>query len=305
MRYLTKIFSFFSEHLKFEINYPIGKKTWFGVGGKVLIFVTVNSIKCLIFLLKIIPRSIPIYIIGSGSNLIIRDGGYRGIILKLGNYFKKIDLDLSNCILEVGAGAKDSEVSKFCEEKKIGGFEFLKGIPGTIGGNIRMNAGCFGSCISDSLKSITILDRDGKIKDFEKQDIEFGYRYTSLKRDYIIVKARFKFKIKSRSLIRTKQKKIIRQKNLSQPSSSRTGGSTFTNPSSVEAWKLVDKLGYRGKVFGGAMISSKHANFIINHNNASALEIELLAEEIRQKTKKKFNINLNWEIKRIGNFKKI
>ena len=300
------MFSFLlSKHLNVNINYPIGKKTWFGVGGKVTIFININSLNCLTFLLKVIPKSIPLFLIGSGSNLMIRDGGYRGFILKLGTYFKKIELDSKNLVLEIGAGAKDSEVAKFCEEESVGGFEFLRGIPGTIGGNIRMNAGCFGSNISDSLISITIVDRKGRIKVLKKEEINFGYRHTSLDSASIIIKARFSFKYKTQSKIRNKQRDIIRQKNLSQPSASKTGGSTFTNPLNGKAWKLIDKLGYRGKKFGGAMISSKHTNFIINHKNASALDIELLAEEIRQKTKKKFDINLNWEIKRIGQFKKV
>ena len=300
------MFSFsFSQHLNVNINYPIGKKTWFGVGGKVTIFIMINSLHCLTLLLKIIPRSIPLFLIGSGSNLMIRDGGYKGFIIKLGTFFKTINLDSRNLILEIGAGAKDSEVAKFCEENKVGGFEFLRGIPGTIGGNIKMNAGCFGSNISDSLISITIVDRGGNIKSLKKEEIDFGYRYSSLESSTIIVNARFKFKYKTKVKIRKKHNDIVQQKNLSQPSASKTGGSTFINPLNGKAWKLIDKLGYRGKEFGGAMISRKHTNFIINHKNASALDIELLGEEIRQKTKKKFDINLNWEIKRIGQFKKI
>ena len=306
VKHFKKILGFsLSQHLKVNVNYPIGKKTWFGVGGKVTVFIMINSLHCLTFLLRIIPRSIPLFIIGSGSNLMIRDGGYKGFILKLGTFFKTIELDSRNFVLEIGAGAKDLEVAKFCEENSVGGFEFLRGIPGTIGGNIRMNAGCFDSNISDSLISITIVNREGKIKSLKKEEIDFGYRNTSLDSTSIIIKARFKFKYKTQSQIRSKHKDIVRQKNLSQPSASKTGGSTFTNPLNGKAWKLIDKLGYRGKKFGGAMISSKHTNFIINHKNASALDIELLAEEIRQKTKNKFDINLNWEIKRIGRFKKI
>ena len=298
---------FLKDLIKLRFNYAIGKKTWFGSGGNSLIFLTINTLQNLIFLIKLCPKNFQILVFGAGSNVIVRDGGIKGITIKLGNEFKFLKINKNEKTLEIGGSAKDSEIVKFCEEKGISGFEFLKGIPGTLGGNIRMNAGCYGKEISDYLLSCTIINRSGKLLVLQKKDIKFGYRSTSISKDSIIINAKFKISFKKNYLIKKYSEKLSEIRKKTQPYAIRTGGSTFTNPKkkSEAAWKLIDKIGYRGKKLGGASVSSKHSNFLINENVATSLDLELLGEEIREKIKKKYKINLEWEILRIGKFKKI
>ena len=211
-----------------KFNYQLGKKTWFGTGGNCNLFVEVNSINQLINTIRIVKKFIPILVIGSGSNVIIRDGGFKGIVIKLGGNFRKIEIDNSNSLLSVGAGAKDSEVAKFCVEKNISGLEFLSGIPGTIGGNIKMNAGCYGSQISDNLIDCTIIDEKLNKKIVKKNEIDFRYRKSSFNNEQIIVEARFKIQKCNKLQIKKKISTISYKRKKSQPVSSRTGGSSHS-----------------------------------------------------------------------------
>mgnify|MGYP001475683282 CR=1 FL=1 len=291
------------QNLKF--NYKLGKKTWFGTGGNCNLFLEVNSINQLINTIKIAKRFLPIFVIGSGSNVIIRDGGFKGIVIKLGVNFRKITINNNNSILSIGAGTKDSEVSKFCIENNISGLEFLSGIPGTIGGNIKMNAGCYGDQISDKLIDCTIIDERLNKKIVKKSEIDFYYRKSSFDNKNIIIEARFKIQKGNKFRIKKKISIISDKRKKSQPVASRTGGSTFKNPSSFPAWKLIDEIDYRGKKLGGAKVSNLHSNFLINYNNASSLDLEILGEEIKNKVWEKRKINLKWELIRIGEFKKV
>ena len=291
------------QSLKF--NYKLGKKTWFGTGGNCNLFVETNSINQLINTIKIARKFLPIFVIGSGSNVIIRDGGFKGIVIKLRGDFRKIKINSNNSILSVGAGTKDSEVSKFCVENNISGLEFLSGIPGTIGGNIKMNAGCYGDQISDSLLDCTVIDKKLNKKILKKSEIDFSYRKSSFDDEHIIIEARFKIQKSNKFQIRKKISIISDKRKKSQPVSSRTGGSTFTNSSSYSAWKLIDEINYRGKQLGGAKVSNLHSNFLINYKNASSLDLEILGEEIKSKVWKKRKIDLKWELIRIGEFKKV
>ena len=288
-----------------KFNYQLGKKTWFGTGGNCNLFLEVNSINQLINTIRIAKKFLPILVIGSGSNVIIRDGGFKGIVIKLAGNFRKIEIDDSNSLLSVGAGTKDSEVAKFCVEKNISGLEFLSGIPGTIGGNIKMNAGCYGNQISDNLIDCTIIDEKLKKKIVKKNEIYFHYRKSSFKNGQIIVEARFKIQKCNKSQIKKKISTISDKRKKSQPVASRTGGSTFTNPTSYPAWKLIDEVDYRGKQLGGAKVSNLHSNFLINYKSASSLDLEMLGEEIKNKVWEKRRINLKWELIRIGEFKKV
>ena len=288
-----------------KFNYQLGKKTWFGTGGNCNLFLEVNSINQLINTIRIAKKFLPILVIGSGSNVIIRDGGFKGIVIKLGGEFRKIEIDSSNSVLSVGAGTKDSEVAKFCVEKNISGLEFLSGIPGTIGGNIKMNAGCYGNQISDNLIDCTIIDEKLNQKIVKKNEIDFHYRKSSFDSGQIIVEARFKIQKSDKSQIKKKITTISEMRKKSQPVSSRTGGSTFTNPTSYPAWKLIDEIDYRGKQIGGAKVSNLHSNFLINYKNATSLDLEMLGEEIKNKVWEKRRINLKWELIRIGEFKKV
>ena len=288
-----------------KFNYQLGKKTWFGTGGNCNLFLEVNSINQLINTIRIAKKFLPILVIGSGSNVIIRDGGFKGIVIKLGGKFRKIEIDRNNSVLSVGAGTKDSEVAKFCVEKNISGLEFLSGIPGTIGGNIKMNAGCYGNQISDNLIDCTIIDKKLNKKIVKKKEIDFHYRKSSFDNGQIIIEAKFKIQKCNKSQIQKKISTISNKRKKSQPVSSRTGGSTFTNPKSYPAWKLIDEIDYRGKQLGGAKVSNLHSNFLINYKNASSLDLEMLGEEIKNKVWEKRRINLKWELIRIGEFKKV
>ena len=290
----------------FIINYNFGKRTWFGSGGNSSVFIKVNTLDKLIFLFKFLPKTIPVFLLGAGSNVIIRDGGFKGIVLKLGKEFSKIEIKKSNSSIVVGSAVRDSELAKFCQNNNIGGLEFLKGIPGTIGGNVKMNAGCYGNEISDYFISCRVIDRNSKIKKLTKKDLKFGYRKSSIHKNLTIIDAEFKYNYKKNSFIKKNLDKISILRKNTQPFAIRTGGSTFRNPSKTKsAWKLIDSIGYRGKSLGGAKVSQKHSNFLVNDKHASSLDIELLGEEIKENIKKKCKINLEWEIERIGCFKKI
>ena len=300
------IFTNLKKSSNFKINYDFGKKTWFGTGGNSFIFIKVNTINKLIFFLKVLPKKIPIFILGAGSNIIIRDGGYKGIVLKLGRDFSQIKVNKSNSRILVGSAVKDSELAKFCQNNNIGGLEFLKGIPGTIGGNIKMNAGCYGNEISDFFISCRVIDRNSRIRKLTKEDLRFSYRKTSIHKNLTIIDAEFRYIFRKNSLIKKKLDKISVLRKNTQPFAIRTGGSTFRNPNKKQsAWRLIDNIGYRGKKLGGAKVSQKHSNFLVNDNDASSLDIELLGEDIKEKVKRKYKINLEWEIERIGCFKKI
>ena len=168
-----------------------------------------------------------------------------------------------------------------------------------------MNAGCFGSSISDKLISCTIINRNGHIKKLPKESLKFDYRFSSIPKDSIVIEAEFKAITKNKTIIKQMLKKINNERTSNQPVNFRTGGSTFKNTSDESAWKLIDKINFRGKIIGGAKVSELHTNFLINNGNANSLDLELLGEEIRTKVKKKYNINLDWELKRVGQFKKI
>ena len=288
-----------------KVNYELGKKTWFGTGGKCSVYFEPKSINQLILILKLSRRFFQILIIGSGSNIIIRDGGYKGVVIKLKGEFTKIKFHETDLILSVGAGVKDSEISKFCLNKGISGLEFLSGIPGTIGGNLKMNAGCYGSQISDRLIDCTIIDRKLNIKVMKKDEINFEYRKSSFHTNQIIIQARFKVNKNNKDQIKKRIFKIADDRKKTQPVAKRTGGSTFTNPNEHSAWKLIDKIKFRGKRLGGARVSELHSNFLINENNASSLDIEMLGEEIKRNVWEQQKIKLDWELLRIGKFKKI
>ena len=285
------IFTNLKKSSNFKINYDFGKKTWFGTGGNSFIFIKVNTINKLIFFLKVLPKKIPIFILGAGSNIIIRDGGYKGIVLKLGRDFSQIKVNKSNSRILVGSAVKDSELATFCQNNNIGGLEFLKGIPGTIGGIIKMNAGCYGNEISDFFISCRVIDRNSRIRKLTKEDLRFSYRKTSIHKNLTIIDAEFRYIFRKNSLIKKKLDKISVLRKNTQPFAIRTGGSTFRNPNKKQsAWRLIDNIGYRGKKLGGAKVSQKHSNFLVNDNNASSLDIELLGEDIKKKLKE--NIRL-------------
>ena len=287
-----------------SFNYNLGSKTWFGTGGKCSCFMIVENKKILGTIIKYFKKIVPVFVIGAGSNVIIRDGGINGIVIKLGKKFSFINLCKKKSILNIGGSAKDSEISKFCLENNITGFEFLNGVPGTLGGNLKMNAGCYGQEISDNLIECEIIKNNGGVAVIKKNDIIFGYRSSSLD-DKIVVSAKFKVDFDKRERINKKIQTFIKKRKKNQPIGVRTGGSTFSNPSNYSAWKLIDAIKYRGKMNGDAKVSELHSNFFINTKSATSLDLELLGEDIRMKVWQKYKIKLQWEIIRIGEFKKI
>ena len=288
--------SFINDLKSIKFNYKLGKKTWFGTGGNSTFYIEIDSEINLQKLLKLLPYSIPIFVLGAGSNIIVRDGGFDGLTIKLKGNLKKINYDKSKNFLTIGGAVKDSTISKFCEDNLITDFEFLRGIPGTLGGNIMMNAGCYGKTISDNLISCNVISRSGKVNYFKKEEIKFSYRKSSIDSRSIVTSATFKVKNLCKNKILKNIKKISKTRSSTQPINFRTGGSTFKNPPNQSAWKLIDKINYRGKSIGDASVSEKHANFFVNRKNARSTDMKSLINFVKKQVLNKTGIKLELEI---------
>ncbi len=279
------------------LDYDMKKSTWFRAGGRALGYVIVNHISDL----KIITRfsdQIKYYILGVGSNLMVRDSGFDGLIIKLGKNFNKIKIKKN--ILSVGAGVLDINLAKFAEKNSIKNFEFFSGIPGTIGGAIKMNAGCYGSQTADNLKRVLVINKFGEIQYLNKEQLKLSYRSSNLTDEIIVLKADFIFEKSSLSEIIEKKNYIKFKRENSQPIKEKTSGSTFKNPPGKYAAALIEQAGCKGMENGGASVSNLHSNFIINNGEATALDIENLGKKIIKRVHEKFGITLEWEIKIIG-----
>lgn len=281
-----------------SLNQNLAKYTWFNVGGNAEILFIPNDIKELFDFLKSRSEKYEIFTIGAGSNILIRDKGISGITLITKN-LKKISIDNLG-IITAEAGAIDADVARFARDHERTGLEFLLGIPGTIGGGIRMNSGAFGSEFKDVLIDVKAINNLGEIKTFTHKDLQMGYRKIELGREWIFCEARFKTLKDTKENISTKMKNIIRLRKEAQPIAVKTGGSTFKNPPNQKAWKLIDEAGCRGLQNGDAMISQKHCNFIINLKKSTSQQIEELAKIVQEKVFKKSGIQLDWEIQRVG-----
>ena len=281
-----------------SLNQNLAKYTWFNVGGNAEILFIPDDIKELFDFLKLKSKKYEIFTIGAGSNILIRDKGVSGITLITKN-LKKISIDNLG-IITAEAGAIDADVARFARDHERTGLEFLLGIPGTIGGGIRMNSGAFGSEFKDVLIDVKAINNLGEIKTFTHKDLQMGYRKIELGREWIFYEARFKTLKDTKENISTKMKNIIRLRKEAQPIAVKTGGSTFKNPPNKKAWKLIDEAGCRGLQNGDAMISQKHCNFIINLKKSSSQQIEELAKIVQEKVFKKSGIQLDWEIQRVG-----
>ena len=281
-----------------SLNQNLAKYTWFNVGGNAEILFIPDDIKELFDFLKSKSEKCEIFIIGAGSNILIRDKGISGITLITKN-LKKISIDNLG-IITAEAGAIDADVARFARDHERTGLEFLLGIPGTIGGGIRMNSGAFGSEFKDVLIDVKAINNLGEINTFTHKDLQMGYRKIELGREWIFYEARFKTLKDTKENISTKMKNIIRLRKEAQPIAVKTGGSTFKNPPNNKAWKLIDEAGCRGLKNGDAMISQKHCNFIINLKKSSSQQIEELAKIVQEKVFKKSGIQLDWEIQRVG-----
>lgn len=284
----------------FKQNYNLKHLTWLKVGGDADIFFKPEDIEDLKTFLKENNNRFPITVIGAGSNLIIRDKGVEGIVIKLGRNFTDIQF-IDNNLIVAGAGCLNSNLAKFCLVNSIAGFEFLIGIPGTVGGGVAMNAGSYGREFKNIVASVEVLDTEGNLIIIPVDRIGFSYRTNSLPKDLIFTRVFFQAKNKEDpNKIKQKMDEISAIRSSSQPVSEKTGGSTFANPEGFKAWELIDKAGVRGVRVGGACMSEMHCNFMINDNNATATDMENLGELVKQKVKENSGIELQWEIKRIG-----
>jgi UDP-N-acetylmuramate dehydrogenase len=279
-------------------NVPIGPLTWFRVGGPAEILFRPADPADLAEFLAAKPPEVPVTVIGVGSNLLVRDGGIAGVTIRLGRGFAGIAV--SGEEICAGAGALDLTVALTAAEAGLTGLEFLSGIPGTIGGGLRMNAGAYGSELKDVLVAAEALDPAGQTRALDPAAMGLGYRCCSVDEGWIFVGARLRGRIGASDEAARRMEEIRAAREASQPVRARTGGSTFANPPGDQAWRLIDAAGCRGLVRGGALVSEKHANFLINTGGATAADIEGLGEEVRRRVQAAFGVVLDWEIRRIG-----
>ena len=281
-----------------ELDQNLAKFTWFGVGGNTEILFIPENENSLKNFLKNRPPEYKILVVGAGSNLLIRDNGVNGITL-ITKKLKQISIDNAG-IISAQAGATDAEVARFARDYERAGLEFLLGIPGTIGGGVRMNSGAFGSEFKDILIDVTAINYSGQFKNFSTKELEMGYRKIGISNEWIFCTARFKSSSDSKENIDNKMKQILRLRKTAQPTGVKTGGSTFKNPTGYKACRLIDQAGCRGLKVGDAIISDKHCNFIINLKNSSAQQIEELGEKVKSKVFETSGIKLDWEIQVVG-----
>ena len=280
-------------------NAPLADLTWFKTGGPAEVLYMPADEADLADFLKNTPRDINVYVIGVGSNLLVRDGGMPGVIIRLGKGFNDIALAGPNQI-RAGTAALDMRVAQFALSHSIDSLTFLIGIPGTIGGALRMNGGAHGGETTDVLLEARAVDREGNIKVLQHADMKYTYRHCGAAEDLIFTQALFQGKPGDAAAIKAKMDSHVEHRVNAQPIKSRTGGSTFKNPPGEKSWQLIDKAGMRGFAIGPAKVSEMHCNFLINEGNATAAQIEELGETVRSRVKENSGIDLEWEIKRIG-----
>ena len=282
---------------RYTYQASLKKITWFQVGGPAEVLFKPADIDDLSFFLQ--NTTVPIFTLGVGSNLLVRDGGIEGVVIRLGRGFNEC-LMFNNTTIEAGSAVLDRNVAEYAASLNIAGLEFLCSIPGTVGGAIKMNAGCYGMEVRDVLLWADVMTRDGTIQRRTNMDLGFSYRHSNIQDDEIVIKACFNGYFDKKENILLKMKEMLEKRALTQPSKL-TGGSTFANPEGhKKAWELIDEVGGRGKRLGGAEFSNLHCNFLINVENATAKDLEDLGEEVREKILEKFGIELIWEIHRIG-----
>ena len=280
-------------------DFNLSRLTWFKVGGRAEVFFTPKDKDDLINFLKKLDKDAPLKILGAGSNILVRDGGIRGVTISLVKSFTEISY-LKNQKVSAGAGVNCIKLSRECTSKSLTGLEFFSGIPGTVGGAIKMNAGAYGQETSDILEKVITVNRNGKVKEYNKKDLKMSYRKNSLRKDEIVIQAIFKCKIGKKITIQNNIKELKKRREKTQPVKLKTSGSTFKNPIKLKAWKLIKLSGCSNLKKGGAEVSSLHSNFLINYGVAKAKDVEDLGKIIIDKVKKKFGIKLDWEIKIVG-----
>ena len=284
---------------KISLNENLSKFSWFNLGGPAKVLFRPKNLQELSIFFKEIKGINEIKVLGAGSNTLIRDGGFDGIIIKFGKPFSHLSLFDSNTII-AGASVLDKNVSNFALQSSLSGFEFLSCIPGTVGGAVRMNSGCYGEDISKILVSVQVMDFKGNIKVIRSSNIKFHYRGSNLDNNLIFISATFKGTKDSKSNIQKKINNFVEQKKNTQPSKIKTCGSTFKNPMNEKAWKLIRDSGCAGMKVGDAQISEKHCNFFVNNGNARSEDFERLIYQVQKKVFDKKGINLELELQIIG-----
>jgi UDP-N-acetylmuramate dehydrogenase len=280
-------------------NQSLAELIWFRVGGPAQVLFMPEDEADLAYMLAGLPTDIPVTVIGLGSNLIVRDGGVPGVVVRLGRGFGEVKLETGGRI-RAGAAVPDVKVGRAAQEGGLAGLAFFRGIPGAVGGALRMNGGAYGRETKDTLIEARGVDRQGRGRVFSNGDMGFSYRHCGLPDDVIFTQALFQGAPGDRSAIAAEMERITEAREATQPIKSRTGGSTFKNPVGHKAWQLIDAAGCRGLRLGDAQVSEMHCNFLINLGGASAADIEGLGETVRERVKKNSGIALEWEIKRIG-----
>ena len=281
-----------------HFEYDLKKLNWFNIGGKAKIFFKANTLKGLIDFLKVYQNRGKIFVLGAGSNVLITDGIFNGAVIKLGKSFQNLTVLNENLII-AGCGITQKKLSNFSKENNLSGMEFLSCIPGSVGGGIRMNSGCFDREFKDVLISIQCIDFDGNVKIINKNNIKFEYRGSNLPKDLIFLSATFKGEKEDQNKIQNKMLEMKEKKENTQPSKIKTGGSTFKNPknqTTKKVWELIKETVPNSLSFGDAAISEKHANFFINKKNASFSDMKKLISTVRDKVFKKTGIKINTEI---------
>jgi UDP-N-acetylmuramate dehydrogenase len=283
---------------KLSFDVVLAPYTWLRVGGLAdALFIPADEADLALFL-NLCPGDIPIFPMGVASNLLVRDGGVRGVVVRLGPAFARIEIDGEK--VRAGAAALDKSVAKVAAKAGLSGLEFYAGIPGTIGGALRMNAGCYGRETVDCVEQIIALDRLGRRVVKPASEVGFSYRHSDAPEDWIFVGAVFSCSPDDPAAVQAGMAEITAKREASQPIREKTGGSTFANPKGEKSWELIDAAGGRGLQVGGAQMSEQHCNFMINTGAASAADLELLGETIRDKVRTQSGISLRWEIKRVG-----
>jgi len=277
---------------------PLARFTWFKVGGPAEVLFRPADEDDLASFLGALPADVAVTVIGNASNLLIRDGGIRGVVIRLGRAFSQVEVEGTR--VEAGAGAAGLVVARAARDGGVGGLEFLAGIPGTIGGAVRMNAGAYERETKDVCRSARFIDRGGQYHELAGAQMGFEYRHSAIDGDWIAVSAAFEGRPEDPAVIGERMDDIQRQRDETQPVRTPTGGSTFRNPPGHKAWELIDQAGCRGLLHGGAQVSDLHCNFLVNTGTASAADLEGLGEEVRRRVFDKCGITLEWEIRRIG-----
>jgi UDP-N-acetylmuramate dehydrogenase len=280
-------------------NQALADLTWFRVGGPAQALFMPEGEEDLAYFLAQLPGDVPVTVVGLGSNLIVRDGGVPGVVIRLGRGFNEVSIEEGNRV-RAGAALPDVRVAKAAQEAGVAGLSFLRGIPGAIGGALRMNGGAYGTETKDVLIEARGVDRAGRVHVFANADMHYTYRHCGVANDVIFTQALFQGRAGDPATIGAEMDKITEARESTQPVKSRTGGSTFKNPPGNKAWQLIDAAGCRGFQIGGAQVSELHCNFLINLGNATAADIETLGETVRARVKENSGVELEWEIKRIG-----